>query len=94
VAVSLLPPLVTFGLLLGSGFLPEAIGALLLFLVNVICVNLSGVVTFLAQGIAPRSWWEAKMARRATKIAIILWVLILAVLIVAIIASKDFRGFL
>jgi uncharacterized hydrophobic protein (TIGR00341 family) len=34
VAVSLLPPLVTFGLLLGSGFVPEAMGAFLYFLLT------------------------------------------------------------
>ena len=48
VAVALLPPLVTFGLLLGGGHPALAMGALSLFLVNLICVNLAGVTTFLA----------------------------------------------
>jgi uncharacterized hydrophobic protein (TIGR00341 family) len=51
VAVALLPPLVAFGLLLGGGHLVLAMGALSLFLVNLICVNLAGVTTFLVQGI-------------------------------------------
>jgi uncharacterized membrane protein len=38
--------LATFGLLLGSGNVTAAGGALLLVLTNVICVNLAGVVTF------------------------------------------------
>ena len=42
VAVALLPPLVTFGLLLGGGHPAPAMGALSLFLVNLICVNLAG----------------------------------------------------
>ncbi|GEM_PF-860880 len=47
VAVALLPPLVAFGLLLGAGHELLAFGALLLLFVNIICINLAGVVTFL-----------------------------------------------
>jgi uncharacterized membrane protein len=73
VAVSLLPPLVTFGLLLGGGHAAPAIGALSLSLMNLICVNLTGVTTFLMQGIRPASWWEKDRAGKATRIAIALW---------------------
>jgi uncharacterized hydrophobic protein (TIGR00341 family) len=89
VAVSLLPPLVTFGLLLGAGYQYYALGALMLFLVNIICINLSGVATFLAQGIAPRQWWEAKRARKATAIAISIWISLLAVLILILMLSGN-----
>jgi uncharacterized hydrophobic protein (TIGR00341 family) len=81
VAVALLPPLVTFGLMLGSGHPGLALGALSLFLVNLICVNLAGVITFLVQGIRPASWWEKDRAKKATRIAIGLWVALLAGLI-------------
>jgi uncharacterized hydrophobic protein (TIGR00341 family) len=91
VAVSLMPPLVTFGLLLGAGYESMALGALLLFLGNVICVNLAGVATFVAQGIFPRIWWEAERARRATAIAIALWALLLVIFIIVIIISKGIR---
>ena len=47
VMVELLPPLVAFGLLLGGSHLALAMGALSLFLVNLISVNLAGVTTFL-----------------------------------------------
>lgn len=81
VAVALLPPLVAFGLLLG-GWHPElAMGALSLFLVNLISVNLAGVTTFLLQGIRPATWWENTRAVKATRIALQLWVAMLAVLI-------------
>lgn len=53
VAVAILPPLVTCGLLIGAGNGVMAIGAMLLFLINIICVNLAGVLTFLIQGIRP-----------------------------------------
>ena len=81
VAVALLPPLVTFGLLLGSGQPALATGAMSLFLVNLICVNLAGVTTFLVQGIHPANWWEKDRAVKATRIAIGLWVALLTALV-------------
>jgi|GEM_PF-34501 len=82
VAVALLPPLVTFGLLLGSGHTSLAEGALLLFLVNFICVNLAGVATFLAQGVFPRSKWETARAESATVVAVIFWIWLLSFVVV------------
>ncbi len=84
VAVALLPPLVTFGLLMGSGHETLAWGAMLLFVTNFICVNLSGVATFLAQGIRPLGWLEAKKAKRTSMVAIFLWIVMLAVLVIII----------
>lgn len=81
VAVALLPPLTVAGLMMAGGHYPEAIGAGLLVLVNVICVNLAGVVTFLGQGIRPRDWWEADRAKRASRLAIVVWMILLGVLI-------------
>ena len=88
VAVALLPPLITLGLLTGSGYLAEALGALLLLVTNIICVNLAGVTTFLVQGIRPRKWWEASKAKKATRTAITLWSVLLAILIAVIIFSQ------
>ena len=84
VAVALLPPLVTFGLLMGSGHEALAWGAMLLFVTNFICVNLSGVATFLAQGIRPLGWLEAKKAKRNSLVAIALWIVMLVALVVII----------
>lgn len=87
VAVALLPPLVTLGMLAGAGHWELALGSLLLFLVNLICVNLAGVLSFLIQGIRPLSWWEAKKARKAAQIAIILWTILLTALVILLILS-------
>jgi len=84
VAVALLPPLVTFGLLLGAGYWNPALTALQLFLINIICVNLAGVVTFLLQGIRPARWWEAERAKRATRTAIASWFLLLVLLVLVV----------
>jgi uncharacterized hydrophobic protein (TIGR00341 family) len=88
VAVALLPPLVTFGLLMGSGYALGALGAMLLFSANLICVNLSGVGTFLVQGIRPLTWWEADRAKKATRTAMVLWGLLLLLLILLIVYSQ------
>mgnify|MGYP002712927976 CR=1 FL=1 len=89
VAVALLPPLVAFGLLLGSGHATLAMGALSLSLLNLICVNLAGVTTFLVQGIRPATWWEKDRAVKATRIAIGLWVTLLAILAGLILLLRD-----
>lgn len=88
VAVALLPPLVTLGLLIGSGQWTLARGALLLLLTNLICINLAGVVVFLAQGIRPLSWWEAEKAKKATLRAILAWAASLLVLGILIVLSS------
>ncbi|AMK10783.1 TIGR00341 family protein [Pseudodesulfovibrio indicus] len=81
VALSLLPPLIACGLFLGASMFPEAGGAGLLFAANVICLNLAGVVTFLAQGIRPLSWYEKERAKKATLQAALIWTVLLAALV-------------
>ncbi|MEX0718490.1 MAG: TIGR00341 family protein [Planctomycetaceae bacterium] len=87
VAVALMPPLVVFGLLLASGHLNDAAGALLLVSTNLICINLAGVVTFVAQGIRPRAWVEKDRARKATWIAVATWLVLLAGLVTLILVA-------
>lgn len=81
VAVALLPPLVTFGLLLGSGNFFLASGALLLFLVNLVCINLAGVLTFIIQRIRPIIPEKVERAKKMTNIALIIWILLLIIFI-------------
>ncbi len=88
VAVALLPPLVAAGLSLGSAQWSMAAGASLLFLTNLICINLAGVVTFLLSGVRPRTWWEADKAKRASRRALILWLVLLGILVGLILLSQ------
>ena len=88
VAVALLPPLVTAGLLLAAGRVAAASGALLLVTANVVCVNLAGVATFLAQGVRPRTWWEDERAKKSSRIAIVIWFLLLLVLGAIVYATR------
>ncbi|WP_405283979.1 TIGR00341 family protein [Gaopeijia maritima] len=84
VAVALLPPLVATGLLAGQGLTTDALAAATLVATNVTCVNLAGVATFLVRRVGPRDWWEAERARRASRIAIGLWVALLLALVALI----------
>lgn len=86
VAVALMPPAATLGLMLGSGHLQYAIGAGLLLAVNIVCLNLAAKVVFLLRGIGPRTWWEKEKARRAMFIYLTLWIFSLIVLLVAVYA--------
>jgi uncharacterized hydrophobic protein (TIGR00341 family) len=84
VAVALLPPLMVFGLLVGDGQFQTSLNALVLLMTNVVCVNISGVAMFLYQGVRPNSWWEAKKAKKQTRIAIAVWMVLLAMLTILI----------
>lgn len=89
VAVALMPPLVTFGMLLGAGHLILAFKAFCLVITNVICVNLAGVGTFFFQGVRPGTWWEAEKAKKSAKTAAILWTSLLIILIAIILINKN-----
>ena len=88
VSVALIPPLVVFGLLLGSGNIHLSIQALELVAVNMICINLAGVFTFLIQGVRPLYWWEASKAKKAARYAIIIWVFLLLSLTALLLLSQ------
>jgi len=80
VAVALLPPLATAGLMLGAGHPGLAVRALALFTTNVACVNLAGVMTFLFQQVRPATWWEGRKAKKATRWAIVFWAVLIVLL--------------
>jgi uncharacterized hydrophobic protein (TIGR00341 family) len=84
VAVALLPPSATLGLMLGGTQFQAAIGAGLLLAVNIVCVNLSAKVVFLAKGIKPRTWYEREKAKQSTTAYILVWAVSLALLLLAI----------
>ena len=88
VSVALLPPLVVMGLLLGSGHLELAFGSFILLLTNVTCVNLAAVSTFVIQRVQPRTWWEAERAKGATRIALAIWIIMLAILVSLILSGQ------
>ncbi len=84
VAVALLPPAATCGLMVGHARFDLAAGAALLLAVNVVCVNLSCKLVFLIKGIQPRTWWEKETAKKAMRSYIIIWVVTLLLLALVI----------
>lgn len=91
VAVALLPPVVAVGVLTGAGYWTNAYGAILLTITNIVAVNLAAVVTFLAQGVRPTTWYEKKQAKQATRVAVALWVGALTILVAAILLAQPMR---
>jgi len=73
VAVALLPPAATLGFMLGANELKLAFGAFMLLSVNVVCVNLAGLMVFFAKGIKPRHWFERKMAKPYVYGGLLFW---------------------
>jgi len=84
VAVALLPPTATLGILLGNDQPQLAFGAALLLAVNVVCVLLSAMTVFLLKGVKPRTWLERTKARQSVAISLILWAVLLLTLVMVI----------
>ncbi len=93
VAVALLPPTATLGIMLGAGQNELAVGAALLLAVNIVCVNLAAKVVFLVRGIKPRSWLEKQKATQSMTTYLIIWVLSLAILLVIILFRRGLNIF-
>jgi len=84
VAVALMPPAVTIGLMLSIGEYNLALGAALLLAVNIVCINLSAKLVFLFRGIKPRTWLDAHKAKQSQLLYIVIWIVLLALLFVII----------
>lgn len=92
VAVALLPPLVVCVMLLVDGKFALAGNAGLLLLLNIVCVNLAGVGTFLGQGVRPFGWEKGRRARRIAGAVLAFWVIVLLAVAGAIIYLSIYGG--
>jgi len=91
VAVALLPPTVTAGMLVGAGQYESAMGATLLLAVNIVCVILASKIVFLSKGIRPRTWLEKRKAQQSSWLYGLFWAGLLALLVVLIVVRGQ-RG--
>jgi uncharacterized hydrophobic protein (TIGR00341 family) len=66
IAVALMPPAATVGL--GIAYVDPrlAVGAGVLVLVNILSINIAGIVTIWVKRYKPTQWYDAQQARRAT----------------------------
>ncbi|MGE3317805.1 MAG: TIGR00341 family protein [Candidatus Berkiella sp.] len=81
VAVTLLPPIVACGILLGAGVYTESLWAGLLFVVNIVSINLVANLVFIFQGVRPQKWYEKKKAKKAIFWYLVFWITSLLILI-------------
>lgn len=84
VAVALLPPTATFGMLLATRQFELAMGAALLLAVNIVSVNVAANLVFLIKGVRPRTWIEKRKARQSVVWLGLFWIVSLAVLVGAV----------
>jgi len=91
VAVALLPPATTVGVMISTGSWTMATGAALLLLTNIVCVNLTCKVVFLLKGIRPRHWLRKRHAQQTSAAYIVVWAITLA-LILGLIFSNTQLG--
>ncbi|MBI1396421.1 MAG: TIGR00341 family protein [Betaproteobacteria bacterium] len=88
VAVALLPPAATFGLMLGHQQYALAAGAALLLTVNIVSVNLAAKIVFFVKDIRPRTWHEKEKANRAMIVYVLGWLVSLVILVVVMYLRK------
>lgn len=84
VAVAILPPAATVGLMAGGGRFGEATAAATLLAVNLICVNLAAQVVFAVKGIKPHQWLKQQDARQSSLFSALVWASLLAVAVAVI----------
>lgn len=89
VAVALLPPAATIGIMLGQGNISLAIAAGLLLSVNIVCINMASKIVFFLKGIHPRTWLKKKKAKHSMVVFIFGWLLTLIVLVILIYARRS-----
>ncbi len=73
VAVALLPPAATAGLLAGAGEYTLAGRAALLLAINVVAVNLAALLVYFFKGVRPRTWLERRSAKRSVYVNAAVW---------------------
>lgn len=82
IAAALVPPLATVGVVLVSGYVLEALGALLLFVTNFVAISSATAFTFLTLGFRPTTSQKARkeVQVRSARVAIISLAVVAALL--------------
>ena len=88
VAVAILPPAATMGIMIGAGQFDHAFGAALLLAVNIVSVNLSAQIVFMFKGIKPRTWLGSEKAKESTVVSMVIWLVSLIFLVTVILTTK------
>ena len=88
VAVALLPPTVRAGIAFSFCQYSQALNALLLLIINIVCINLSAKIVFVINGIRPSTCYEQQKAKKTTFWLVLFWVI--AFLLLGLVLLKPF----
>ena len=80
VAVALMPPAITLGLMISWGDFSNAYGAFLLLASNIVCISIAAQAIFILKGIKPRTWYMQKKSKQSMKLNIAFWAFLLLAL--------------
>ena len=81
IAISLVPPLAVVGICLGEGSISLALGALVLFVSNLVSMVIAGTILFAALGYSAEADREARRVGAGRRSYVTLVVLLVAVLV-------------
>lgn len=81
IAISLVPPLAVVGICLGSGAIGHALGALLLFLSNLVALVLAGTLIFAALGYSDEATRMSRQVGARRQSSVVLWTVAVLVLL-------------
>ena len=84
VSVALLPPAASFSILIANGEYKLAFGALMLLIINTVCVQLAGNIVFISQGIKARTLKERDDAKGGLKYFILFWIISISLLVLVL----------
>ncbi|MCB9990988.1 MAG: TIGR00341 family protein [Rhodospirillales bacterium] len=73
VAVALMPPAVTLGLMLGMSDWDKAYGATLLLAANIVSISIAAQLVFVMKGFKPRTWYMRKKSKQSAKANLLFW---------------------
>ncbi|MEM3053435.1 MAG: DUF389 domain-containing protein, partial [Candidatus Caldarchaeum sp.] len=85
IAAALIPPASVTGIGIALGRADTMVGAFSLTLMNILGLNIGGIITLTARGVRPRKYYEQKKARKYIIITL-LTVTIILVLLAAVIS--------
>ncbi|MCP4406652.1 MAG: TIGR00341 family protein [Gammaproteobacteria bacterium] len=85
VAVALLPPTATIGLMISDNRWELALGAGLLLAINIVCVNIAAKLVLMVRGIKPRKGLEIKKAQRSLTLSLLIWGVLLLILLATVV---------
>ncbi|MEM0348692.1 MAG: TIGR00341 family protein [Candidatus Caldarchaeum sp.] len=85
IAAALIPPASVTGIGIALGRADTMVGAFSLTLMNILGLNIGGIITLIARGVRPRKYYEQKKARKYI-IMTLLTVTIILVMLVAVIS--------